>query len=110
VKSKRFLLPDHEIRAQLREKKVEEGQPSALMTTARGLASLAYGVTGARVLRMTCRLGAVLHMVGGAVGLGIMVLLVVLGALDLLIPSNVFLYHLVWMIPGLLITEWTRSI
>ena len=110
VKSKRFLLPDHEIRAQLREKKVEEGQPSALMTTARGLASLAYGVTGARVLRTTCRLGAVLHMVGGAVGLGIMILLVALGALELLIPSNVFLYHLVWMIPGLLITEWTRSI
>lgn len=110
VKPKRFLLPEPEIRAQLREKKAEEGQPAALLTTARGLASLAYGVTGARVLRTTCRLGAVLHMIGGAVGLGIMILLVVLGALDLLIPSNVFLYHLVWMIPGLLITEWTRSI
>ena len=110
VKPKRFLLPEYETRARLREQKVEEDTPSALMTTARGLASLAYGVTGARMLRTTCRLGMVLHIIGGVVGLGIMVRLVVLGALDLLIPSNMFLYHLVWMIPGLLITEWTRSI
>ncbi len=110
VKPKRFLLPEYETRAQLREKKVEEGTPTSLMTTARGLAPLAYGVTGARMLRITCRLGVALHIIGGAVGLGIMILLVALGALDLLIPSNMFLYHLVWMIPGLLITEWTRSI
>ena len=110
VKPKRFLLPEYETRAHLREKKAEEGTPASLMATARGLAPLAYGVTGARVLRTTCRLGAALHIIGGAVGLGIMILLVALGALDLLIPSNMFLYHLVWMIPGLLITEWTRSI
>lgn len=110
VKPKRFLLPECEIRAQLREKTLEEGTQACLMTTARGLASLAYGVTGARMLRTTCRLGTGLHVVGGAVGLGIMILLVVLGALDLLVPVNLFLYHLVWMIPGLLITEWTRSI
>ena len=36
--------------------------------------------------------------------------LTVLGALELLTPANMFLYHLVWMIPGLLITEWTRSV
>ncbi len=110
VKPRRFLLPEYETRALLREKKAEEGTPASLMATARGLAPLAYGVTGARALRTTCRLGAALHMIGGAMGLGIMILLVALGALDLLIPSNMFLYHLVWMIPGLLITEWTRSI
>jgi len=30
--------------------------------------------------------------------------------LELLTPTNMFLYQLVWMIPAFLITEWTRSI
>ena len=110
VKSKRLLLPDYETRAQLRRKTPEPDAQSLLMTTALGLAPVAYGVTGARALRTTCRLGTVLHIVGGAIGLGIMVLLTVLGALEVLTPANMFLYQLVWMIPSLLFTEWTRSV
>ena len=80
------------------------------MTTALGLAPLAFAVTGARALRTTCRMGTVLHIVGGAIGLAIMLLLTVLGALEVLTPANMFLYQLVWMIPALLFTEWTRSV
>ena len=87
-----------------------EEQQTLLMTTALGLAPVAYAVTGARALRTTSRMGTVLHIVGGSIGLAIMVLLVVLGALELLTPANMFLYQLVWMIPAILFTEWTRSI
>lgn len=110
IKPKRFYLPDYDTREQLRQREPEEGAVSLIMTTAPGLASLAYGVTGARVLRTTCRFGTALHIIGGAVGLAIMALLVALGALELLTPANMFLYQLVWMIPALLITEWTRSV
>ncbi len=110
VKPKRFQLPEHELRAQLRERQADADAPCLVMTTSGDLASIAYGVTGARVLRSTCWLGAILHIVGGVVGLGIMTLLVVLGSFELLTPANMFLFQLVWMIPALLITEWTRSI
>ena len=110
VKSKRFLLPDYETRASLRQKELEPDAPTLLMTTALGLAPLAFAVTGARALRTTSRMGTVLHIVGGAIGLAMMVLLTVLGALEVLTPANMFLYQLVWMIPALLITEWTRSV
>ncbi len=110
VKSKRFLLPDYETRAQLRKKALDPEEKSLLMTTSLGLAPIAYGVTGARALRTTCRMGTVLHIVGGAIGLAIMLLLTVLGAFEALTPTNMFLYQLVWMIPALLFTEWTRSI
>ena len=110
VKPKRFLLPEHEVRRQLREVVPAEDASALLMTTAMGLAPIAYGVTGARILKTTCRLGTVLHVIGGIVGLAIMALLVWLGALDLLSPVNMFLYQLVWMLPALLITEWTRSV
>lgn len=110
IKPKRFLLLDHETRARLREAELDGTTPTLLMTTATGLGPIAYGVTGARVLRSACRMGTVLHMIGGIVGLSIMVLLVLLGALDLLTPTNMFLYQLVWMLPALLITQWTSII
>jgi len=39
-----------------------------------------------------------------------MLILAVLGAKELLTPGNLFLYELVWMIPALMITEWTRTL
>ena len=33
-----------------------------------------------------------------------------LGAAELLTPTNVLLYQLIWLVPGLLITEWTRTV
>lgn len=110
VKSKRFVLPDYETREELRQKELEPDAQTLMMTTSLGLAPIAFAVTGARVLRTACRMGTVLHIVGGAIGLGIMVLLTVLGALEVLTPANMFLYELVWMIPAFLFTEWTRSV
>ena len=40
----------------------------------------------------------------------ILTVLAVLGAEYLLTPGNVLLYELIWLIPGFLITEWTRSV
>lgn len=110
IKPKRFILPEYDIRDQLQQTELPEDAPVLMMTTSLGLAPLAYGVTGARMLRTTCRLGTVLHMIGGIVGLAIMACLVALGALDLLTPANMFLYQLVWLIPAILITEWARLI
>ena len=110
IKPKRFLLPTYEQRAELRQAELPEDAPVLLMTTSKGLASLAYGVTGARALRNASWIGAILHVVGGTVGLGIMLTLVILGALHLISPVNMFLYQLIWMIPAILITEWTRAV
>lgn len=110
IKSKRFILPDYEMRAALRQAELPADAPILLMSTAKGLAPLAYGVTGARVLRNSSWAGAILHIVGGAVGLAMMLVLVILGALQLISPVNMFLYQLIWMIPAILITEWTRIV
>lgn len=67
-------------------------------------------MTGARSLRSAARLGLAVHMLGGIVGIAMMLILAIIGARELLTPGNVLLYELAWLIPGLLITEWTRSI
>ena len=78
--------------------------------TQEGLAEAAYAVTGARALRAAMIWGTVIHMIGGILGLAIMLVLSLVGAQYLLTPGNVLWYVLLWMIPGLLITEWTRSV
>lgn len=110
VKMRKFLMPSYEVRGHLREKTLEDGTPSLLLTTQEGLAPIAYGITGARALYTAVRLGVTVHMLGGVLGLVMMLVLVLLGALNLLTPANMLMYQLVWMIPGFLITEWTRTI
>ena len=110
VKSKRLLFPDAQECNTLRAVQPEEETTAALLTTVDGLAPMAYCVTGARALRSACNLGVALHMIGGILGMGVVLALVLLGAANLLTPANMFLYQLVWMIPGFLVTEWTRSV
>jgi len=110
VNPKRVLFPELSVREALKEKKPEPEAQALLLVTTDGLAPFAYGVTGARALRTASVLGVTVHMIGGVLGLLVMGAMTALGALELLTPANMFLYQLVWMLPGLLITEWTRSI
>ena len=110
IKSKRLQFPGTETRMLLNNVQPEEGAEAALLTTKIGLAPMAYCVTGARSARTASNVGVVLHMIAGILGMGIVVTLLVLGATHLLTPANMFLYQLAWMIPGWIVTEWTRSI
>lgn len=110
IKSKHLLFPNEETRNLLQTIAPEEEAEAALLATVEGLAPMAYCVTGARSVRAASNLGVTLHMVGGILGMLVVLTLVILGAMHLLTPANMFLYQLVWMIPGWLVTEWTRSI
>jgi hypothetical protein len=76
--------------------------------TRENLASYAYGIAAAKALRSAQIVGTLAHMIAGILGLVAMVVLLMVDRLDLLTPVNMFAYQLVWMIPGLLISEWTR--
>lgn len=106
--TKKVVYPTQEVRAQLRETELAEDALSLLMTTKEGFAPIAYGISGARTLKSACLTGLIVSMVGGLLGLAIMNVLVVLGGMSLLNPLNMLLYQLVWLIPGWIITSWTR--
>ena len=110
VHPKRVRFPERSERAQLQAQQPEEDAPALLLTTREGLAPVAYGIVGARALWAACRAGTVIYMLGGILGLAMMLTLTLLGAVDLISPANMFLYQLVWMIPGLLVTQWTKVI
>jgi len=110
VNTRRMEFPEQAIRQELLQKQPEENARALAMTTRDGLSGFAFAVTGARALRSASIAGVVVHMLGGILGLVIMLVLALVGAEALLTPANVLLYDLIWMIPGLLITEWTRSV
>jgi hypothetical protein len=84
--------------------------PALALTTQDGLSSVAYAITGSRALRTACRLGIIVHLMGGILGILIMAALAVLGTATLLTPIHILLYQLVWTVPGLLFTAWTRAV
>ena len=120
---RQHLLPQDQHRGQHRHQRIDIAEDRRLLSrqpdadspvlaiaTRSDLASFAYALTGARALRTAARLGTVVHVVGGILGLLIMAALAYLGNTELLTPVNILLYQLVWGIPGLLITEWTRTV
>ena len=110
VNTRRVVYPTREEKAVLAAKTAPEDAPALALTTHEGLAPAAYAITGARALRTACKLGLLIHMIGGILGILIMLALAIIGGVELLTPLNILLYQLVWMVPGLLVTEWTRAI
>ena len=110
VNTRRIRFPKREDREQMLAHRPKEGDPIVAVTVRDGLASKAYAVTGARVLRSALKAGVTVHLIGGILGLLIVGALAVVGITGVLTPANVLLYELIWMVPGLLITQWTKTV
>jgi len=110
LRPKRTAFPARAEAIALAEKRAPAEAEALALTTKDGLSSVAYAITGARALFTACRLGLVVHIMGGLLGLVIMAALAVLGSTQLLTPVHILLYQLVWIIPGYIVTMWTRAI
>lgn len=110
VNPRKVCFPERSVREALCRTEIPEDAPALALVTTEGLAPFAYAVTGARSLRAASIMATVVHMIGGILGLAIMLALAVLGEASLLTPFNLLAFELVWLIPGLLISEWTRVV
>lgn len=110
LRPRRSIFPSRTQCEELASKTPDPDSPALALTTQDGLAGAAYAITGAHALRTACRLGLTVHMMGGILGLLIMAALAVLGTATLLTPIHVLLYQLVWLVPGWIVTMWTRAI
>ena len=110
IKGNRMIFPEREEGCLLSRFRPDPSEPVLALTTRDELIASAYAVTGARALRQSARLGVAIHLLGGMIGMIIMLVLGYLGSTQLLTPTNILLYQLIWAIPGLLVTEWTRVV
>lgn len=111
VNTRRFAFPMGEQR-EAAESWVpdEEAAIPCALTTQEGLAPAAFAITGARALRTAANWGTLLHMIAGLAGIAMVLVLTLVSGSELLTPSNLLLYHLVWAVPALLVGSWTRHI
>lgn len=110
IKSRRMVFPSRDERAELSAIEPDADSRILGISTREELASTAYLVTGARSLRTSTNLAVWIHLIGGVIGILIMAALAILGNTELLTPTNILLYQLIWAVPGLLVTEWTRIV
>ena len=110
VKTRRLTFLHKEQRQALQEKQPSPKAPALALATREDLISYAYAVTGSQALVTSTRLGTAIGLIGGILGLLTMAALGILGNTELLTPLNVLLYQIIWLIPGWLITEWTRAV
>ena len=110
VNTKRLVFPDGETRKALEEKTGEADAPVVALMVRKGLPQRAYAVTGSLALRSAMQTGAWIHIIGGGLGMAAVAVLALIGATHLLTPVNLLAYNLLWMIPGWLITQWSRYI
>ena len=110
IHTKRIAFPEAEVRGELGSLAADPKACAFALTTLEGLAPKAFAVTGARALQTACRAGVAVHILAGILGAVMMLVLTWFGALHLLSPANMFLYGLIWAVPGLLITSWTKSV
>ena len=110
IKTRRIRFPNREEREQMKRRRPDPQEPVLAITTREELISAAYAVTGARALRQAAKLGVTIHLLGGILGILAMLVLAYLGRTDLLTSVNILLYQLIWALPGLLVTEWTRTV
>ena len=110
VNIRRMSFPERDERIELAAKTPAQDAPVMALTTQAGLGPAAYAVSGANALRRTCKLGVFVHILGGLMGVLIMLALCIQGSAHLLSPIRVLVYQLVWMVPGLIITEGARTV
>lgn len=110
ARTRRMVFPDRETREALAVKELPQEGNVVALSVREGLAQKGFAVTGARVLRSALKAGAVVHIVAGALGVLMTCALAIVGADGLLAPQNLLLYSFLWLIPGWLITEWTRQL
>lgn len=109
VNTRRIAFPPQAVQGELAAKEPEPGAKALALTTRGELASFAFVITGARTLRSASIFGVIMHMIAGILGLAIVLVLGLIGAEELLSAENLMLFELIWLVPGLLISEWTRN-
>ena len=110
AKARRVIFPERSVREALTAKELPQEGTVIALSVREGLAQKGFAVTGARVLRSALKAGAIVHIFAGALGLAMMAALAVTGSDWLIAPQNLLLYSVLWLIPGWLITEWTRQL
>jgi len=103
----RVEYPSLTARLALSEAESDHGLPRALLLR-EGLMPYAETVVGSRRLCAAARRGTVLGLLGSAAGVLLAYYLAFQGSFSLMTPMTMLIYQLLWALPVLMLSDWTR--
>lgn len=109
VPAEQLEYPPVKEREALAAQKIHKGGRQGAILGKNSFAEFATVVAGGRSLRTCVQLGTALTVCCGIFGLLLMGLMAVLGAVETASCMNISLFLLVWALPGLLLSGWTKK-
>lgn len=104
-----FSFPLLSQKAQLLKRKPSEAGTPCVIYGGDRLPVTALTLKGSRALRSASRWGAMLTILGGVLGLSV-ALMLLLGQGVMMSAASILLYQFLWLIPGWIISGWTKYV
>lgn len=105
----RFDFPDLRERAELAARSADPDSTVCAIMAEPHIATFADAAVGGRILQTVVKVGLVMAIVSGLIGICVLGVLSLTGAIAGLSASYLLLFDLIWLIPVLLLTGWTRN-
>ncbi len=110
VPAEKLTYPPVKERLRLSRQNMEaQGEQGALLRKD-DFAAFAHTICGGRVLRTCVQFGTAVDLLAGIAGLMLMALLLWLDAMATASVFNLLLFTLIWALPGLLLSRWTKRV
>ena len=102
----RMDFPPIQRRRELSDPELEHSATLTAVLCREGLAPFAESVVGARRLRRSARVGAIVSCVGSALGILLCYYLTSVDAYASLAPLNLLIFLIMWLLPVWFLTDW----
>ena len=109
IPADRFLFPDLRQRAELAARTADPESTLCAVLAKPHLAAFADAAVGGRILQTVVKAGLLMAIISGLIGICVLGVLSLTGAIAALSASYLVLFDLIWLVPALLLTGWTRS-
>lgn len=109
IPADRFLFPDLRQRAELAARTADPESTLCAVLAKPHIAAFADAAVGGRILQTVVKAGLLMAIISGLIGICVLGVLSLTGAIAALSASYLVLFDLIWLVPALLLTGWTRS-
>ena len=109
IEPNRVDFPDLRERAELAARSADPDSTICAVMTNAHLATFADAAVGGRILQTVVKVGLIMAIISGLIGICVLGVLSLTGAIAGLSAAYLLLFDLIWLIPVMLLTGWTRS-
>lgn len=109
IEPDRVEFPDLRERAELAARSADPDSTICAVMSKVHLATFADAAVGGRILQTVVKVGLIMAIISGLIGIAVLGVLSLTGAIAGLSAAYLLLFDLIWLIPVMLLTGWTKN-